>query len=142
MDPERTPQVECWLGPLKKPKPESQARAAWPVAEENTIRNWAPANWLDWFERQGEGEGQGDSTSSLQSRHEKFHARGGRGAKPWAGTLSSLEANAKALKEEAQDREGAGGRRCTKTMSDRPCVTGRLGLPLPLPPKDAFLIPH
>ena len=31
----------------------------------NTMRNWAPANWLDRFERQEEGEGQGDSTGSL-----------------------------------------------------------------------------
>lgn len=30
--------------------------------EKNTMRNWAPANWLDWFERQGEVGGARENT--------------------------------------------------------------------------------
>lgn len=33
VDQKEPPQVDPWLGPLKKLKPESQARAAWPVEE-------------------------------------------------------------------------------------------------------------
>lgn len=116
MDPKRTPQVDSWLGPLKKPKPESCLASGGKKTQSGTGPQ--QTGWTGL--RQGEGEGQGDSTGSLQSRPEKFHTRGGRGAKPWAGTLSSLEAKARALKAEAQDRDGAGGRRCTETMSDRP----------------------
>lgn len=53
--------------------------------EKNTMKNWAPTNWLDWFERQGEGEGQGNYMGSLYSRPEKFHTRGGRRTRPWEG---------------------------------------------------------
>lgn len=100
MDPKRTP----WLGPLKKPKPESQAGAAWPVREGNTTRNRAPETGWTGLRGKGVGEGQGDSTGSLQSRPKKFHHQKRQGVKPRAGTPSSLDAKAKALKEEAQDR--------------------------------------
>lgn len=65
-------------------------------------------NLLDWFE--GEGEGQGDSARQpVEQTREIPQHRGGRGAKPWAGTLCSLDVKAKALKEEAEGREAGQG---------------------------------
>lgn len=83
---------------------------------------------------------------SLEGRPEKFHTGGGRGAKPWAGTLPSLDAKAKALKEEAEDRGGAGGRRRgTKTVSGRSAcdrTTLSPSAPSSQVPKEACRAPH
>lgn len=72
--PNRTPQVDSRPYSLKKQKPESQTRAAWPVGvKKNTMKNWALTNWPDWFERQREGrEGPEGYTGTLQSRPERF----------------------------------------------------------------------
>lgn len=112
------------------------------------MRNWAPSNLLDWFE--GEGEGQGDSARQpVEQTREIPQHRGGRGAKPWAGTLCSLDVKAKALKEEAEGREGTGGKsrctRCTKNLLTDSPARDKKTLPSTPPfqvPKDAFLIPH
>lgn len=68
------------------------------------------------------------------------------GQNPQAGLLSRRDAKAQALKEEADCREGTGGRsRCTEhLMKAGPCAAGRLPLSTPPSqvPKGAFLIPR
>lgn len=114
----------------------------------NATRNWAPANWLDRFEKQGEGEGESKGRRHWQlvkQTREIPHHRGGRGAKPWAGTLSSLDA--KTLKEEAGAGEGT-GRRSKYTMnlvSDKSVCNRKTLSPATPPsqvPKVAFQISH
>lgn len=66
----------------------------------NTMKNWALANWLDWFERQREGRaweatlGAGKADQSGSPPQQWDEAR--------SGALPSLPARAEALEAEAE----------------------------------------
>lgn len=60
MDQKEPPQVDSWPSPLKKQKPESQARAGWPVEEKTQMTNWALQT--GWTGLRGKGKGRATET--------------------------------------------------------------------------------
>lgn len=78
----------------------------------------------------------------MQSRPERFRSKDSE-TRPRMGALSSLHVKAETLEGEAKGGEGGGSSyRCTKNLVTGQCVTGRLCVPPPLPPKVAFLVLH
>lgn len=123
---------------LKRQKPESQTRAAWPVGVKNTMKNWALTNWLDWFERQRERRAQKATLEPCKADQ--------RGSPPKAKSGSSLSGLHANILWRSGRRWGGGDRsyRSTKNLVTSQCVTGTL-FPSTTPsqvPKAAFLVLH